>query len=289
VPKGIEPSNLSKVFWPDDGITKGDLLAYFEAVAPFILPELRGRPLTVRRYPDGIDGMTFYQKNTPKYAPEWVPTISVYAGSAKRDVAYTLCNSKRVLLWLANQASIELHPWLSRADRLQWPDRLVMDLDPPEGRFELAVEVAFAVKEVLDEVGLEALIKTSGAKGLHVVVPLVRRQRYDVVRAAADAIAGRVEERIPDLATTAFHLAKRGGRLFLDTGRNAPGAHVVTVYSPRARPGGPVSFPVAWRDLRRVRPGDFTVRNVPAILENRGDVWRALLPRPESLPRALSG
>jgi bifunctional non-homologous end joining protein LigD len=289
MPKGIEPSNLSKVFWPDDGITKGDLLAYFEAVAPFILPELRGRPLTVRRYPDGIDGMTFYQKNTPKYAPEWVPTISVYAGSAKRDVAYTLCNSKRVLLWLANQASIELHPWLSRADRLQWPDRLVMDLDPPEGRFELAVEVAFAVKEVLDEVGLEALIKTSGAKGLHVVVPLVRRQRYDVVRAAADAIAGRVEERIPDLATTAFHLAKRGGRLFLDTGRNAPGAHVVTVYSPRARPGGPVSFPVAWRDLRRVRPGDFTVRNVPAILENRGDVWRALLPRPESLPRALSG
>src|SRR5919106_5384637 len=172
MPGGVEPSNLDKVFWPDEGLTKGDLIEYFDAVSSALRPAIRNRPLTVKRYPDGIKGMTFFQKNTPKYAPEWVKTVTLRAESAGRDVAYTLCNDKRTLRWLANQACIELHPWLSRTDRLDRPDHLVFDLDPPEDAFERSVQVALVLKEVLDEAGLQGLPKTSGGKGVHVYVPL---------------------------------------------------------------------------------------------------------------------
>jgi bifunctional non-homologous end joining protein LigD len=287
VPQGVEPSNLGKVFWPASGITKGDLLAYFDGVAPFLLSMLRDRPLTVIRYPDGVDGMRFYQKNTPSYAPPWVKTVTLHAGSAKRDVRYALCNSKRTLLWLANQAAIELHPWLSRVDRLERPDFLVFDLDPPEGGFGVAVRVAAVMRHALEEFGLEGVAKTSGSKGVHVVVPLERRHHFREVRAAADFLAARVGEEIPDVATTAFLKAERGGRLFLDTGRNAPGAHVVTVYSPRASGAASVSFPVPWDELGTVSPQDFTIRTVPPILDREGDRWQELLPRPQRLGRLL--
>src|SRR5262249_20089604 len=155
----------------------------------FILPSLRGRPLTVKRYPDGIEGFSFFQKNTPKYAPPWVETVTLRAESAKRDVAYTLCNTKRTLLWLADQGTIEVHPWLSRVDHLDRPDHLVMDLDPPEGAFDRAVEMAFVVRDVLKEVGLLAAAKTSGAKGVHIYVPLQRRYGYPTVRSAAAEVA----------------------------------------------------------------------------------------------------
>lgn len=286
MPGGVEPSNLDKVFWPDEGLTKGDLIEYFQAVSGALLPTIRNRPLTVKRYPDGIKGMTFYQKNTPKYAPDWVKTVTLRAESAGRDVAYTLCNDKRTLLWLANQACIELHPWLSRADRLGQPDHLVFDLDPPEDAFERSVQVALVLKEVLDEAGLEGLPKTSGGKGVHVYVPLQRRYHYGAVRTAALAIGSRVEERMPDDATTEFRIAKRGGKVFLDPGRNAPGAHIIAVYSPRARPEATVSFPVPWKDLESVKPGDFTIKNVPKLLGKK-DPWKELMPRPQALPRGL--
>jgi len=286
MPGGVELSNLGKVFWPDEGLTKGDLIDYFEAVSPFLLPALRNRPLTVIRFPDGIKGGSFYQKDTPKYAPSWVKTISLRAESARREVRYTLCNDRRTLRWLANQACIELHPWLSRADRLDRPDHLVFDLDPPQDAFERSVQVALILKEVLDEIGLEGLPKTSGGKGVHIYVPLQRRYDYPVVRSAALAIGQRVEERGPDEATAEFRIAKRGGRVFLDPGRNAPGAHVVAPYSPRARRGATVSFPVAWEDLEQVKPGDFTIRNVPGLLA-KDDPWRKLMPRPQALPREV--
>jgi bifunctional non-homologous end joining protein LigD len=292
MPQGIEPSNLDKVFWPEDGLTKGDLIAYFESISRHVVPALKDRPLTLKRYPDGIDGFSFFQKNTPSYAPEWIRTATYHAGSAKRDVAYVLCNDKRTLLWLANQAAVELHPWLSRIDRIERPDHLVFDLDPPEGKFEVAVEVAPVVRDVLREHGLDGLPKTSGAKGIHVYVPLQRRHHYGEVRAAAAALSHLVEERVPELTTTEFHIAERGGRLFLDAGRNAPGAHVVAPYSPRARPGAPVSFPVEWKDLARVHPGDFTIKNVPDLLSKHGDLWKKLMPGPQSLAQVrplLSG
>ncbi len=287
MPQGIEPSNLGKVFWPSSGLTKGDLLAYFEAVAPYLLPVVKDRPLTVIRYPDGVEGMRFYQKDTPKYAPSWVKTVTLHAGSAKRDVRYPLCNSTRTLLWLANQASIELHPWISRVDRIERPDFLVFDLDPPEDRFDVAVQVAHVMRDALSSYGLDGAAKTSGSKGVHVFVPLERRHHYGEVRRAADFLAGEVGREIPDVATTAFFKAERRGRLFLDTGRNAPGAHVASVYSPRAREAASVSFPVPWDELDRVTPQDFTISNVPSILEREGDRWRELLPAPQRLTRLL--
>jgi bifunctional non-homologous end joining protein LigD len=287
VPQGIERSNLGKVFWPKGGLTKGDLLDYFDAVAPFLLPAVRDRPLTVIRFPDGIGGMRFYQKDTPKYAPSWVRTVTIHAGTAKRDVRYPLCNSKRTLLWFANQAAIELHPWISRTDRLERPDFLVFDLDPPEDRYDVAVEVAHVMREALREFGLEAVAKTSGSKGVHVFVPVRREYDYRAVRTAADFLAATVGDQIPDVATTAFLKADRGGRLFLDTGRVAPGAHVATVYSPRAGEAATVSFPVPWEDLKSAVPQDFTIQNVPAILRREGDRWKDLLPPRQRLDRLL--
>ena len=287
MPGGVEPSNLGKVFWPEAGVTKGDLLAYMEAVAPFVLPPLRGRPLTVVRFPDGITKSSFYQKDTPKYAPPWIRTVTLPAYGAKKDVRYTVCDSKRTLLWLANQAAIELHPWLSTVDRLERPTHLVMDIDPPEDDFDRAVDAAFLVRDALDDAGLAGAAKTSGSKGVHVYVPLERRYGYDEVRRACGRLADHVAGEAPDLVTTAFRKAEREGRVFLDTGRNAPGAHVVTVYSPRARPAASVSFPVPWDDLRSVQPPDFTVANVPGILEREGDRWAALMPSPQRLPSSL--
>jgi DNA ligase D len=285
VPQGIEPSNLDKIFWPNEGLTKGDLLGYFEAMAPFIVPALRNRPLTVKRYPDGIGGFSFFQKNAPRYTPDWVKTVRLPAWSAQRDVDYILCNSKRTLLWLANQAAIELHPWLSSVDRLDRPSHLVFDLDPPEGRFELAVQAALATREVLEAAGLASAAKTSGAKGMHVYVPLQRRYPYDRVRQMAEELAHRVQEAEPELATTEFRLAKRGGRVFVDVGRVGMGAHTIAPYSPRARPGAAVSFPVAWDQVPSVDPSRFTIRTVPGLLEQHGDLWQALMPALQSLPR----
>jgi bifunctional non-homologous end joining protein LigD len=288
VPGGVEISNRDKVFWPDDGLTKGDLLDYFDSVAPFILPFLRDRPLTVIRYPDGIGGFSFYQKNTPKYAPGWVKTVKLPSpGSRRGDVSYVLCNSKRTLMWLVNQAAIEFHPWLSRNDRIERPDFLVFDLDPPPGQFEVAVEVAFGMREVLEEAGLQAVPKTSGSKGVHLYVPIQRRYSYEAVRTAATRVAATVEEAHPDMTTTEFRIANRGGRLFLDIGRNAPGAHIVAPYSPRARPAAPVSFPVSWDALRKVKPTDFTIRNVPDLLAGHGDAWKELLPPPQAISSLL--
>src|SRR5438445_9624807 len=286
MPGGVEPSNLDKVFWPEKGLTKGDLIDYFQRVAPFVVPAIRDRPLTLKRYPDGIHGFSFFQKNAPKYTPPWVRTVTLPAESARRDVNYILCNSERSLLWLANQGSIELHPWLSRVDRLERPDHLVMDLDPPEGAFDLAVEIAYLVKGVLEELGLSSAAKTSGAKGIHVFVPIQRRYQYWELRAAAEAVARRVQGLAPERSTTEFRIAERGKRLFLDAGRNAPGAHVIAAYSPRANPDASVSFPVSWEELRKVRPEDFTIENVPGLLE-KGNRLKELMPRPQALPADL--
>jgi bifunctional non-homologous end joining protein LigD len=281
--RGTEPSNLGKVFWPDAGLTKGDLLEYLQAAGSVLVSALRDRPLTVKRYPDGIEGPFFFQKNTPRYAPDWVRTVRLGAPSARRDVDYTLCNSKRTLMWLGNQASIELHPWTSRVDRLDRPDHLVFDLDPIEGGFQMAVDAALLLREVLAEVGLQGTAKTSGSKGIHVYVPLIRRHSFGRVRRAAVELGERLEQRAPDLATGEFHISRRRGRVFIDAGRNGMGAHVVAQYSPRARPGAPVSFPVPWDDLRDVGPQDFTIRSVPELLAGGRDPWRDLMPRAQSL------
>jgi len=287
---GVELSRLEKLYWPDQGITKGDLIGYVQAMSTPFLRHVRNRPLTVIRFPDGVNGMSFYQKQTPDYAPSFVKTITLPADSGRgkrKEVRYALCNDQRTLVWLANQGSIEFHPWLSRDDRLDRPDFLIMDVDPPPGRFDLAVRTALVSREVLSRHGLESCAKTSGAKGVHVYVPLQRRHTWTEVSQAAGVLAREAAEAEPDLITVEFFKKERGDRVFLDATRIGPGKHVVTAYSPRARPGAPVSFPVPWKDIERVSPQDFTIRNVPGLM-GKSDPWRDLMPAAQRLPGELT-
>ncbi len=226
------------------------------------------------------------QKNVPKYTPAWVRTVPLWAETSKREVSYALCNDRRTLLWFANQRAVEYHPTLIRADRWDRPTHLVLDIDPPSAEaFPLAVRAAQLVREALAEAGLAGAVKTSGAKGVHVFVPVGAQPTIEEVAAATRAIAVRAERLDPALATTAFIRDDRGGKVFLDSTR-AGGATVVAAYSPRLRPGVPVSFPVAWDQLDRADPGDFTVHTAARLIAD-GDPWAALMPEPQQLSREL--
>jgi bifunctional non-homologous end joining protein LigD len=276
---GVPLTNLDQPLFDASNATKRDLVDYLEAVADQILPELRGRPLSVIRVRPGQQ--PFMQKNVPKYTPEWVPTVRLWAETSQREVAYALCNDRRTLRWFANQRAVEYHPTLVRAEDWDHPTYLVLDLDPPApDAFELAVGSALLVRQVLVDAGLAGMVKTSGAKGLHVFVP-VRDMTVEEVAAATRALAARAERLDPALATTAYLREDRGGRVYLDPTRSG-GATVVTAYSPRIRPGAPVSFPVAWDDLDRVVPGDFTIHSAPRLLAG-SDPWADRMPGPQPL------
>ena len=281
---GVELTHLDQPLFDGAQAVKRDLVDYLDAVAAFLIPQLEDRPLSVIRVRPGQQ--PFMQKNVPKYTPPWVRTISLWAESSRREVSYALCNDRPTLLWLANQRAVEYHPTLARTGSLQHPDFLVLDLDPPSAdAFDLAVRAAFLVREALTGAGLAGAVKTSGAKGVHVFVPLQPGVRVEDAAAATRAIAIRAERIDPQLATTAFIREDRGGKVFLDSTR-AGGATVVAVYSPRVRPGSPVSFPVAWADLEAVRPADFTLRSAAGQLAG-GDSWAKLLPAPQELPADL--
>ena len=226
------------------------------------------------------------QKNVPKYTPDWVPTVRLWAETSKRDVSYALCNDRRTLLWFANQRAVEYHPTLVRGDRLDRMTHLVLDLDPPEGQsFALVVAVAHLVHRALDELGLAGGVKTSGAKGVHVFVPIDDQAPMDDAAAATRAIAMRAERLDPKIATTAFMKEDRGGKVFVDSTR-VGGATVVAAYSPRVRPGTPVSFPLAWDELDGVTPADFTVHTARERLGDR-DPWAEHMPEPQALSADL--
>jgi bifunctional non-homologous end joining protein LigD len=282
---GVALTNLDTPLFADSGATKRDLVNYLDAVADKILPVLRDRPLSVMRVLRGQQ--PFMQKNVPKYTPPWVPTVSMWAETSQRQVAYALCNDRRTLLWFANQRAVEYHPTLVRADRLDHATHLVLDLDPPDGggSFALAVRAALLVRQALTDAGMAGAVKTSGAKGVHVFVPVDASTRIDDVAAVTRAIAARAERLDPQLATTAFIREDRGGRVFVDSTR-AGGATVVATYSPRIRPGVPVSFPLPWEELERAVPGDFTVHNAAGLLAGR-DPWVELMPPSQRLPEDL--
>jgi len=285
----VEISRPDKPLWPAIGVTKQVFADYLASVGDHMLPWLRRRPLTLVRAPDGVGGQRYFQKDTPNHAPGWIRTVSIAAPSAGRDVRYTVCEDAATLRWLGNQAALEFHPAPVRVDRLDRPDQLVVDIDPPEGAFDAAVEVAGLVLEVLDDAGLHALVKTTGGKGLHVVVPIERRAGQAGLRRAAAAITATVVARRPDLVTDEFRKAKRGDRVMLDPSRNGVGATVVAPYSPRARAEGTVSFPVEPGDLGSIAPGDFTLRTVTGLLDGPGPrAWAgAARRRPQRLPSRL--
>lgn len=280
---GVSLTNLDQPLFDGSGVTKRDLVDYLDAVADRIVGQLRDRPLSVVRVLRGQE--PFMQKNVSKYAPQWVPTVQLWAQSSRREVSYVLCQDRRTLLWLANQRAVEYHPMLLRADDWAHATWLVLDLDPPQGAaFGFAVRAAHLVRQALAEVGLTGVVKTSGAKGLHVFVPIEATPVPDVA-AATRAVAARAERIDPALATTAFIREDRGGKVFLDPTR-AGGATVVAAYSPRVRPGTPVSFPLAWDQLDQVQPADFTVRTAAGLLA-AGDPWAQAMPGPQPLPAEL--
>jgi bifunctional non-homologous end joining protein LigD len=257
---GVSLTNLDQPLFEGADATKRDLVDYLDAVADRIIPELEDRPLSVVRVLRGQ--APFMQKNVPKYTPPWVRTVPLWAESSKREVSYALCNDRRTLLWFANQRAVEYHPTLFRADHWDRPTHLVLDLDPPSvDAFGLAVRAAHLVRQALADAGLTGVVKTSGAKGVHIFVPIEAQATASDMAAATRAIAARAERLDPELATTAYIRDERGGKVFLDSTRSF-GATVVAAYSPRVRPGVPVSFPVAWSELDRVTPADFTVRSV---------------------------
>jgi bifunctional non-homologous end joining protein LigD len=280
---GVALSNLDQPLFEGAGVAKRDLVDYLDAVRDRIIPALRDRPLSVVRIMRGQE--SFMQKNVPKYTPEWVETVHMWAESSKRDVAYALCNDRRTLLWFANQRAVEYHPTLVRAGDWAHTTHLVLDLDPPEGGpFGLVVRAAELIRRTLADAGLAGAVKTSGAKGLHIFVPILPAPMDDVA-AATRAITARAERLDPDLATTAFIRDDRHGKVFLDPTR-VGGATVVSAYSPRLRPGCPVSFPLRWEDLDGVTPADFTVRTAPGLLGD-ADPWAAHMPAPQALDADL--
>ncbi|TPG28279.1 DNA polymerase domain-containing protein [Mycolicibacterium hodleri] len=284
---GVDLTNLDQPLTPEARATKRDLIDYLDAVADRMLPGLTGRPLTVLRVLRGR--APFMQKNIPKYTPDWVRTVPIWAEASHREVNYALCDDRRTLLWLANQRAVEFHPTLGLAENIYRPTHLILDLDPPgDDDFAAVVAVAHLVRRALADSGLAGAVKTSGAKGIHVFVPIDSSDGatpVEDVAAATRALAVRTEALDPELATTAFIVQDREGKVFVDSTR-AGGATVAAAYSPRLRPGTPVSFPVDWSDLDYVSPSDFTIHTAIDVLAGR-DPWAETMPRPQRLPPDL--
>lgn len=281
---GVTLTHLDQALFDGADATKRDLVDYLDGVRDRILPVLEERPLSVIRVHRGAEA--FMQKNVPPYTPPWVPTVTWWAESSKRDVSYALCNDRRTLLWFANQRAVEYHPTLLRAGRPDRVTHLVLDLDPPDAdAFGLVVEVARVVRRALADVGLQGAVKTSGAKGLHIFVPVDEQLSLEGAAAATRAIARRAERLDPGIATTAFMKEDRQGKVFVDSTR-VGGATVVAAYSPRVRPGVPVSFPVSWDDLEAVSPREFTVRTALRLL-GQTDPWAGHMPSPQPVRAAL--
>ena len=287
----VELSNTGKVLFPGDGITKGDLVAYYQAVAGEMLPPLRDRPVSMTRFPDGISKSGIVQKNVPAYFPDWITRARVHKeGGSLRQV---VCDKPATIVYLANQACIELHAFLSRLDHINEPDQLIFDLDPPDGdRFGDVRVCALRLRELLTgELGLPAFVKTTGGKGLHVHVPLNARQEFGTVREFARQAAELLAARNPDLVTTEQRKNKRGSRIYADIMRNAYAQLAVVPYSVRARPGAPVATPLSWDELddEALQPDRFTLRTVPGRIRGLGrpgGPWAGMVRRRPGLARA---
>lgn len=289
-------SNLDKVLFPKDAYTKGDLIAYYLSVAKWILPHLRDRPLTLQRYPDGIEGQSFFEKQAPKFTPEWIPTINVSAEQGSRKIAYILCNDEPVLAWCANLASIVLHVWYSQRKTLEYPDYALFDLDPGEGcTIKTLATVAFEFHDMLGEFGLKPLIKTTGGSGLHLVIPLEPKFSYDSVKRFAEVAAKRIASEMPKLTTLERSVARRPkGTVLLDWVQIGRGKTVVPPYGVRARDKAPVSMPLDWSEIdelcsKRGTPqavnARWTIANARKRLETEGDLWGPKYWKPAKLKR----
>ncbi|MEX2153661.1 MAG: non-homologous end-joining DNA ligase [Gemmatimonadaceae bacterium] len=281
-------SHPEKVMFPDDGITKGELAAYYEAIAPVMVPHMRARPVTMERYHRGIGAPGFFQKDVSKGFPEWLQRIEV----PKKDgtVHHTIVRDTRSLLWLANQNCITPHVWTSRAPNIMKPDVCLFDLDPSEDEPEQLRAAALGLRDLLAELDLESWVKTSGSKGFHIAVPLDAKADFGVVARFAHTVGAILVDRDPKHLTREFYKADRGGRILVDTGRNEYSATFAAAYAVRPKRGAPVSAPCTWEELEHgdVGPRTFTLRTMLARVADVGDLWSDLRKTKQSLRRAMA-
>ncbi len=284
----VEGSNLDKIFFPDAGLTKGDMVEYYINIAQVMLPHIKDRSVTMHRFTDGIHGKDFYHKNIPDYFPDWIERAKVEKEGG--EVTHVVCNNSATLVYIANQACITPHIWLSRRDKIDYPDKLIFDLDPPEGAEDISpvIFAAKRIREILEESGLKPFIMTSGSKGYHVVAPIIREFSFDEVRDYAKRTANLLAQSESDILTTETLKEKRKGRVFLDYLRNSYGATSVSPYALRAKPDAPVATPIHWDELENVRPQRFTLTNIFDRLDDIGDPWKGMFKHARSLKNAMS-
>jgi bifunctional non-homologous end joining protein LigD len=281
----IDVQHLDKVFFPKVGLTKGDLMDYYGAVAEVMVPHMQRYPVSMQRFPDGLKGKGFYNKDTPDYFPSWIKTVNFpkrEGGSFNAPIV----DSKAALMFLADQAVITPHLYLSRVDDLEHPDKMIYDLDPPEDTkdYDLVRRAALDIRDVMGELDLEAWVQTTGSQGFHVVIPLNRSEDFDSVRAFARDVARVLIRRKADTYTLEDRINKRKGRIFLDTLRNSYGATAVAPYAVRARPEASVATPVDWEEVEGgVSPRDWTMENLPKRLAQKEDPWKGMLRHAQSL------
>ena len=274
----VRLTNPDKVFFPDDGFTKGDLVQYYAAIAPVLLPHLTGRALSMSRYPDGIDGNTFYEKQCPSHAPEWIVTAPIHSSHRGEPIDFVTAPDRETLVWLANMGCIEMHPWLSLATRADMPDFAVFDLDPQEGAtWDQVVHVARLVNVLLERLGLAGYPKTSGSTGLHIYVPFEAEASYRRVRRFVETLGRMIAGADPENVSMEWDIPKRGPRIFIDHNQNVGGKTIASVYSVRPKPGAPVSTPILWDELGEVDPAAFTMATIWERLRQFGDLFAPVL------------
>jgi bifunctional non-homologous end joining protein LigD len=287
--KTVNLSSADRVLYPEDGITKGDLFEYYRAVGPTLVPHLKDRPFTMKRYPHGINGEVFFQKQAPKHIPGWIPTRQFRTHpreGGSRLVDFALVNSSEAVLFMVQNNCIDMNAWYSRVDKPHRPDFVLFDLDPPDDGFELAIEVAHLIRELLDELELPGYVKTSGADGIHVVAPITRRSTFEQTYHFAEGASRLLEQRHPGKVTTEWLKKKREGVL-VDHRQNGWGKTIASVYSVRPKPGAPVSTPLRWKELTAdVRPGDFTMDVALRRVAEHGDLFEPVLEQPRPLAPA---
>jgi len=273
----IAMDNLDKVIFPEIEYTQGDLLEYYRQISDVMLPYMENRPLTLQRFPDGITEEGFYQKAAPDYFPDWISTTSIKLGKGGRQ-KQVICNNVATLAYLVDQGCITFHIWQSREDKINHPDRLIFDLDPPDDNFSLVKEAAFKLKDLLEELELNPFVMTTGSRGLHLVVPLRRSHTFDEVRSFAKKVADYLAEKNTDLFTTDVRKKKRNNRLFLDYLRNAYGQNSVAPYSVRAKPEAPVATPLDWSELKNkgLNSQTYTVKNIMRRMGQKEDPWKGM-------------
>jgi len=287
--KELTVTNLDKVWWPQSGITKGDVIRYYVEIAPWLLPHLQNRPLVLTRYPDGYEGKSFYQKNTPAHAPEWLRTFPLQSDSG-RIINYCLADDLADLIWIVNSGAFEIHPFLSRVATIEQPDYVVFDLDPMEkATWQHVCETALAIAKALELWGLHAFPKTSGSTGMQIFVPIKLGYTYEQVWKFALAICQAVQSVLPHMTTLERKIAKREGKLYLDYLQNGLGKTLATVYGVRPKPGATVSAPLTWEEVAEaeLHPADFTINNILQRVRNMGDLFAPVQNIAQSLDHIL--